>query len=135
MSEEKQQHIHAELMALYAQDAMETDKPWKRWEHKRFQDNEWSKLLQNPVWLELFEYRRKPKTININGYEVPEPLRVKPECESIYYVASTSSKRLETLIIWNNDEQDNEWLNNGLIHLTKEAAKLHVDALLSFTRK
>lgn len=25
-------HIHAELMAEYAKDAMETDKPWERWE-------------------------------------------------------------------------------------------------------
>ena len=25
-------HIHADLMLQYAQDAMETDKPWERWE-------------------------------------------------------------------------------------------------------
>ena len=25
-------HVHADLMLQYAQDAMETDKPWERWE-------------------------------------------------------------------------------------------------------
>lgn len=26
-------HPHAELMKQYAEDAMETDKPWERWEY------------------------------------------------------------------------------------------------------
>jgi hypothetical protein len=26
-------HKHAKLMALYAEDAAETDKPWERWEY------------------------------------------------------------------------------------------------------
>ena len=26
-------HIHADLMMEYAKDAMETDKPWERWEY------------------------------------------------------------------------------------------------------
>jgi len=26
-------HKHADLMLQYAQDAMETDKPWERWEY------------------------------------------------------------------------------------------------------
>ena len=30
--EYKMKHKHAELMMQYAQDAMETDKPWERWE-------------------------------------------------------------------------------------------------------
>ena len=32
-------HKHANLMLQYAQDAMETDKPWERWEVKA--PNEW----------------------------------------------------------------------------------------------
>ena len=27
-------HKHAELMMQYAQDAMETDKPWERWQYQ-----------------------------------------------------------------------------------------------------
>lgn len=27
-------HIHAELMAQYAEDALITDKPWELWEYK-----------------------------------------------------------------------------------------------------
>lgn len=32
-------HVHAELMAEYAKDAMETDKPWERWQRSAKQAN------------------------------------------------------------------------------------------------
>lgn len=56
-------HIHAELMAQYAQDAMETDKPWKRWECKECEFNSfmWRAVSGNPTWKENYKYRRKHK--------------------------------------------------------------------------
>lgn len=63
-------HVHAKLMAQYAQDATETDKPWERWEYKRPNTEEWMSLLYtHPSWFEHYEYRRKPQAININGLE------------------------------------------------------------------
>jgi len=72
------EHKHSSLMLLYAQDAMETDKPWERWEFKD-EDNNWSCFSDDlfehrPGWYEDVEYRRKPQTININGFNVPEPV-------------------------------------------------------------
>lgn len=57
-------HPYAELMAQYAQDAMETDKPWERWEFKEsaFNSFPWLGFVSHPSWAEKFEYRRKPKT-------------------------------------------------------------------------
>ena len=55
-------HRHAELMALYAQDALETDRPWERWEFRP--KSRWLPFLlgDHPLWEEECEYRRKPKT-------------------------------------------------------------------------
>jgi len=55
-------HVHAELMAQYAEDARETDEPWTRWEQRYVENSFWSPLVEHPKWREGFEYRRKPKT-------------------------------------------------------------------------
>ncbi len=70
-------HKHAELMALYAQDAMETDKPWERWE-LRGGSTEWIACVENPEWETAIQYRRKPRTININGHAVPVGRGMRP---------------------------------------------------------
>jgi len=49
-------------MMQYAQDAMETDKPWERWEY-RGKWEIWKPLNDGffPTWHTGYEYRRKPK--------------------------------------------------------------------------
>ena len=125
-------HIHAELMAQYAEDALETDKPWERWEfhHKR---GEYQSLGSHPYWEVTREYRRKAKTILINGYEVPEPRRTPLKDDEVYWTLSLV--RGVTSAHWQNDNIDNVYLKNGFIHLTKEAAEKHFNALRSFTAK
>ena len=125
-------HIHAELMLQYAQDAMETDKPWERWECCR-SDGVWDELSKHPMWTERMGYRRKPRTININGFEVPEPVREPLEDGDIYYLISFADDIYE--MEWRGHESGKRWLNLGIIHLTREAAELHAKALLSFTEK
>jgi len=56
-------HIHAELMAQYAADAMETDKPWERWESCVKVQNLWRPLIGHPMWSDAINYRRKTVTI------------------------------------------------------------------------
>lgn len=51
-------HKHAELMKLYAEDAMETETPWERWEIKVL--DEWRLLDWSPNWGPSEEYRRIP---------------------------------------------------------------------------
>lgn len=56
-------HKHAELMKLYAQDAMETDTPWERWQFFSEPHGEWRDLrggLAHPRWFDDTQYRRKP---------------------------------------------------------------------------
>ena len=71
-------HPHAASMLLYAQDAAKTDKPWERWEFTGSDDG-FNGCLKHPEWREDFKYRRKPKTITVNGIRVPEPAREVPK--------------------------------------------------------
>ncbi len=59
-------HIHAELMAQYAQDAMETDKPWELWECDSGKG--WIEGLGPFLFDPCYKYRRKPKTFMCNGW-------------------------------------------------------------------
>jgi hypothetical protein len=128
-------HKHAELMALYAQDAMETDKPWERWERRYKGHTYWQSLNCCPTWTPVTEYRRKPRTIKINGFEVPEPVREPLEDGQEYYIPSITFGSGAGHHSWRGDNHDDGWLAKGLIHLTKEAAETHAKALLSFTKK
>ena len=123
-------HIHAAAMAEYAKDALETDKPWERWEfcHMR---GEYQSLHGHPEWVEDNEFRRKPKVILINGYEVPEPQRVPLKDGEIYWTFTFNDGVGD--VHWFSDEDDCNFLKNGVIHLTKEAAEKHFNALKSFT--
>lgn len=126
-------HRHAENMMLYAQDAMETDRPWERWEFS-LEGKEWKDLISQPRWCDDYEYRRKPRTININGHEVPEPVRSLLNIDDEYYVVRPDRECHFHRGTWDNSQAEHIWLRLGLIHLKLEAAIKHAEALLSFTR-
>lgn len=54
-------HPHAELMALYAEDATETDEPWKLWEWFHSHSNKWLQCNKHPTWQLGNKYRRAPE--------------------------------------------------------------------------
>ena len=126
-------HVHAENMRLYAEDAAETAEPWLRWESAS-QNGSWASLRVHPAWYSDMRYRRRPRTININGIEVPEPCRTAPARNSTYWVPTTADPcALAWRCSWDNCEVDRIRLNFGIVHLTREAAEIHARALLSFT--
>jgi hypothetical protein len=54
-------HKHAKMMAMYAHDAMQTEKPWKLWEAYSTQPpRNWFELKSHPAWADDHDYRRKP---------------------------------------------------------------------------
>ena len=124
-------HIHAAAMAEYAKDATETDMPWERWEVSYPDSDEFRDAMGNPEWATNRKYRRKPKVILINGHEVPEPHRTPLKDGEVYWALSLV--RGTTSAQWQDDGIDNHYLENGFIHLTKEAAEKHFNALKSFT--
>ena len=125
-------HIHAAAMAEYAKDAAETDMPWELWEVSMTESgDEYRNLLGHPDWAVTRKYRRKPKVILINGHEVPEPHRTPLKDGEVYWTISIVGG--STSLRWKDDDFDFGCLENGFIHLTKEAAEKHYEAIRSFT--
>jgi len=114
-------HVHAELMAQYAQDAMETDTPWERWE--RVHCGEWVDCLYHPGWFSGGKYRRKPQTIT-RTITYPKPLSELPEGSRYFYIATPNLH--EFYFVAKNGQR---YLRRGLAHATKEAAIEHGKAL------
>ena len=122
-------HKHAHLMAQYAQDALETDKPWERWEVATISGNEWGSLPGNPIWGEYAEYRRKPHTLTYT-VTIPEPLREAPEVGTIVYIPTPLAKKLASAYCWYGYPPDECLLKRGLCFATGEDAIAAAKAML-----
>lgn len=130
-------HPHAENMRLYAEDAAETDRPWRFWQ-VRDRDYlgilmDWSICANHPEWRPEAQYRRKPRTVTITGpggtFEYPEPMREAPECGTIYHVpVSNAALQREMTHNWNGDRADYKLLRMQVCHTTIEAAQQHARA-------
>ena len=136
----KMKHKHAELMMQYAQDAMETDKPWELWE-MRFPANEsWSSCTDGDMhFSSMFEYHRKPKMLSVtlaSGEVVswPEPQRTELEYGDLYFYFVPTHVDI-VLKKWECAPWDRTTLSNGHIHLTEEAAKQHSYALFKINNQ
>ena len=129
-------HVHAELMAEYAEDAMETDKPFLRWEFSDKEENIWYACTTHPKWDVHIDYRKKSKFILINGIEVPEPVK-SPKMNTMYVMPDLRKSDLYTFITLTEDCEDyfTQFLHRGLIHSSVDNAIIHAKALLSFTAK
>jgi hypothetical protein len=77
----------------------------------------------------------KPKTICIGTFEVPAPVREPLEVGQAFWIADTSWEEGVSKWFWDGGDTDNIWLKHGLIHLDEGAARLHAEALLSFTKR
>ena len=88
---------------------------------------------------DMYPLRIKPKVININGIEVPEPMReMPPEGTSVYWPGfgpDSGDTHTESADVGCYSAMLPYLLRKGLLHLTKEAATIHANALLSFTRR
>ena len=137
-------HKHAALMLQYARDAMETDKPWERWEYsdtstlnqhgEKIRDD-WYDCGENPDWHPGVKYHRKPQTIKVGKWEFPKPIAFTPEIDTIYWVIRLHPKGFAPDdLIWSGDGDDFDLLGNRMIHLSREAAQAHADVLNAICR-
>lgn len=79
--------------------------------------------------------RVKPRTIEINGCVVPEPLRVEPEHGDTVYAVDLLSQKYTATSTWVGSNEDRVLLQRGVLHLTKEACRAHAHALISFSHQ
>ena len=136
-------HKHAALMLQYAQDAMETDKPWERWEVRiaaNVQPNAvFERLSSHPEWHTSDEYRRKSQIIKVGKWEFPKPISISemPAIGTVIYLTKFSTAA-EAFTVWHfewdGDNCDMVWLKGGMLHFTREAAQSHADVLNAICR-
>ena len=120
-------HKHAHSMAQYAQDALETDKPWERWEWKG--GGGWYPLASAFAFSIHYEYRRKPRALTYT-VTMPEPLRKAPEVGTIVYIPTPLAKELASVYCWYGTPQDERLINRGMCFAKKEDAIAAAKAML-----
>lgn len=118
-------HVHAELMAQYAEDAKETDRPWERWEVSVDGGREWKKPNRTPMWGEVHLYRRKPTQVRVAG-EVFEDvvLDSRSAPETVFYVTATG-----TVGEYKSYTPTKDAYSMGRVHTTYSGALRHLEAL------
>ncbi|OWO82359.1 hypothetical protein B5C26_10155 [Photorhabdus luminescens] len=129
MSENKK-HVHAELMMQYAHDALKTDEPWLMWERFYIKAIGWEQCPYNPAWNPEFKYRRKQELITVGKVSFPKPVDYELKAGQEYWIAGQHISQE----FWGGYNSEKEKLEYGIIHLTKEAAKQHAEALIKISR-
>ncbi|WP_136334227.1 hypothetical protein [Morganella morganii] len=116
-----------------AAEIAKTDQYWQRHFEEKFHSTDKWNPMSDVFFQTHREYRLKPSFIDINGHQVPEPVREPLEDDQEYWIADI--RYAVSVFNWENNDADNRWLERGIIHLTKEAAEAHSVAMLSFTQK
>ena len=78
----------------------------------------------------LYSFRIAPRTILVNGVEVPAPEKVGPEIGTQYYLPSPSKGSRYSAEFWEAAEFDVCALEDGLVYLDKESAIARAKAML-----
>ena len=108
--------------------------PWKHFEVYLPSFSMWVSMGSRQWFsMEPYKFRLKQRTININGFEVPEPASDALNIGDKYFTADPVIPTYHREYVWWGDSADMEFLKRGIVHLTKEAAIQHAKALLSFT--
>lgn len=71
----------------------------------------------------------KIKTIKIGDIDVPEPARY-PLVKGEYYWVVSLNRRVPVMYSWDGDSNDYEFLTDGIVHRTREAAEAHRAAII-----
>jgi len=130
----KTPHKHAALIKQFAEDMAIDKELISKWKYRLPKDVYFTNVNYAPQWIEDYEYHREPDTITVNGVKVPKPCCETPKENARYYVADPTSNKLGQYT-WRDTDTGFRWLQLGLIHLTKEAAQAHIDAILLTSKK
>lgn len=76
------------------------------------------------------KYSRAPKTITVNGFEVPAPEKVALKIGTEYFIPFTGYETLAESCHWDNHLWDNLRLARGTIYLNKDHAIARAKAML-----
>lgn len=92
--------------------------------------DEWSDCKAPTAFVDGCKYRVKPKTILVNGFEVPEPMREVPELNYSYFTPQPVAEDMFFTARWTNHKIDSIRLGRGICHDTIGSAIAHAKAML-----
>ena len=122
-------HVHHDLIIEWAADPRRVVEELVK--EPYFESSSWMRI-NNPTWDTKKQYRFKPaepKFITVNGIQVPEPVRGGLKEAQQFWLADICES--VQLVNWyDSSEYHARWLSQGLIHMTREAAQAHIDAML-----
>ena len=124
-------HIHAELMAQYAEDAKQHAKPWELWQHG--DGRAWTDCTGHPSWHIDHYFRRKSQTIMLGEHEVPEPCWEPLRSGQKFWTVNPFTGPQG--FTWDGSKEDLRALKSGFVHLTEEAAEKHYEAFKNLLGK
>ena len=125
------QHHHAEILRAIAD-----GEPLENFEvhYSNWYETDWKSLADEwASWIfhpEKWQIRRKQKTIMVNGFEVPEPVREPLRNRQACWAISLADEGYAYELYWDNAPFHHNALKRGTLHLTKEAAVAHAKAML-----
>lgn len=76
----------------------------------------------------------KPETMLVNGVEVPAPEKNPLKDHENYWFPHLYECKVYSQV-WLRDFHSHRHLENGLVHRTREAAQIHLDALLKYKQE
>lgn len=124
------EHVNAEILRAIADGKKvqyrHTPSGWEFF-HRADSETCW-KLLRSAI-----EWRIAPETIKIGDIEVPEPCREAPEVGQKFWTVSPFTGVVD--FVWDGSKPCYDALKGGFVHLTKEAAEQHYEAIKSLLAK
>lgn len=117
-------HVHAELMALYAEDAAKVNDPWTRWAAQgrtRSFTTAWFRLTSNPTWDTEVKYRRI-YDITTRTLSYARPLDSRPRPRQTYYTPDFETDCGYRSYNWNGTTTDNNLFASELCFATADEA-------------
>lgn len=114
-------HVHHDMIVEWAKDTRR-----KVEVYSGYMDH-WHTITSSPTWKPDCKYRFKPaepKFITVNGCQVPEPVREPLNGQEYWLADPTCCVPVPITLV------QRHWCYVGLVHLTKEAAQAHIDAML-----
>jgi hypothetical protein len=122
---DEMKHVHHDMIVAWAADTSRVVEVYS-------DSLDYWRSVDIPTWSPNCVYRFKPaepKYIVVNGIQVPEPVRGGLEHNQEYWLVDPTAW-LITSGLWSFTNIEKQWLSLGLIHLTREAAQAHSDAML-----
>lgn len=133
-------HPHAELMKLYAEDAMATTEPWELWEFQQKDKEVWYRLTSHPPWAHNCGYRRRARIVEIDGIEFPIPTLTASDYSANRGYFTINISHFGIVVTRINCEcisadRFNTLLKRGLVFEQSEDCERYVEALSELNNK